>query len=567
MRRAASILIIFLLLLSVQVLPQQAPQQLPMTGAIEGTVVHSNTGEPVADAEVVLTVFGSNLLPPVSRPLTAPSAPPPPQNFQPALTGADGKFSFKGLNPGAYRLVATKDGFVRQIYGQRVIDGPGRAVFVTTGQTTRDASIRLTPTGTVHGRIYDENGQPATGAPVQLLRPVYNAQGKAFQSGGSAKADDRGEYRLYNVPPGRYFLLAGTPPGPARPRFSMVFYPNAGELDQASTIEVKAGAEVSFDMGVRKQPQTYRVRGRVVDSTGNGFPPSLNLALEFQSFTAGGAFSSGRNFDPATGAFELLNVPPGDYTVITEFPHDRQAPPAELRPFAAAPIHVIDADIDGVVLNLSSGATVPGRFLMEGQLLSVPPDFPQLRIVFSAAFRQLPGTPLPTALPAAADGTFQVQGLREGEYRMTLESRDRAGSTTGLYMKSIRYDGDDFLSKPFKFSGSGSGTLEVTLGRGVAQLTGNVTDSRSQPVSGIQVALIPAQRYRTELYRPVLTNHNGDFLFTGVVPGEYKLFSWEGLVNAVFDPDFMKQYEHHGTTVHIAESSNQNVNVRLIPAP
>src|SRR6185295_16019482 len=106
---------------------------------------------------------------------------------------------------------------------------------------------------------------------------------------------------------------------------------------------------------------------------------------------------------------------------------------------------------------------------------------------------------------------FQVEGLRQGEYRVSVARRGTPPPTSGFYLKSIRYDGEDILGKPFKFSGAASGEFEVIFRRGASQISGTVTDSRSQPVSGMQVALIPDQRYRTDLYRPALTDQNGVF--------------------------------------------------------
>ena len=319
-----------------------------------------------------------------------------------------------------------------------------------------------------------------------------------------------------------------------------------------------------------------------MDSAGNPFPSNVNVLLGYRTFSGGGSFSNGRSFDPATGTFQLTNVAPGDYTVQIQLPDQnpillsgpidaataaaRNAAQAS-RPSAYVPIRVADADIDGVVLNLTSGVTVAGRFVVEEQPLSVLPSIQQMSLAFSNAVQQFsPAIPLPAGLPAAADGTFQVQGLREGEYRITL--RGPSPATSGFYVKSIQYGGDDILAKPFRFSGSGAGTFEVTLRRGAAQVSGNVTDGRLQPAAGLQVALIPAQRNRTDLFRTAITDQTGHFSLTGLTPGEYKLFSWEAIDNGAFyDADFLQQYEPLGKAIQVAESSNQTADVKLIPAP
>ncbi len=172
---------------------------------------------------------------------------------------------------------------------------------------------------------------------------------------------------------------------------------------------------------------------------------------------------------------------------------------------------------------------------------------------------QLPDQPVPLATPVAPDGTFQVVGLREGEYRVEF-------NVSGYYTKSIQYGGDDILRNPFTFSGS-SGTFEVVVRQGAAQINGTVTDAGSQPATGLPVYLVPALRNRADLFRRSVSDQNGHFTFANLPPGEYKVFSWEAIENgSPFDPDFMKQYEQQGKIVQVRESSSQNVDVRVIPA-
>jgi hypothetical protein len=132
----------------------------------------------------------------------------------------------------------------------------------------------------------------------------------------------------------------------------------------------------------------------------------------------------------------------------------------------------------------------------------------------------------------------------------------------------MTYEGDNILDNPLTFRGSGSGTFNIVLRSGAVRLTGVVTDSKSQPVPGIEVVLIPAQRARTDLFRTALTDQNGRFTMAYAPPGEYKLFSWEGIdSNSFYDPEVLKQYEQQGKSVVITEgSTSPNVEVKLIPA-
>lgn len=110
--------------------------------------------------------------------------------------------------------------------------------------------MKLAPTGVVSGRIFESSGQSAIGIPVRLLRSAYNAEGRVFRTVGTATANDRGEYRIYDVPPGHYYLGAGTPGMPAGSvsapsrapgaspvaNYAMTYYPGVADLTDAKLL-------------------------------------------------------------------------------------------------------------------------------------------------------------------------------------------------------------------------------------------------------------------------------------------------------------------------------------------
>jgi hypothetical protein len=160
----------------------------------------------------------------------------------------------------------------------------------------------------------------------------------------------------------------------------------------------------------------------------------------------------------------------------------------------------------------------------------------------------------------AADGGFQLAGVREGEFMVVVNPL-----SPGFYVKSIRYGGSDILNTPFKFSGSSSGAMDVIVRSGTARLSGVVSDARSQAISGVQAVLVPEQRNRTDLYRTAMTDATGRFNFTNVTPGQYRIFSWEAFESGMqFDPDLLKKSEQQGRLIHLAEGSDQNVDVKII---
>jgi len=70
-----------------------------------------------------------------------------------------------------------------------------------------------------------------------------------------------------------------------------------------------------------------------------------------------------------------------------------------------------------------------------------------------------------------------------------------------------------------------------------------------------------------DLTRMASTDQNGHFSLSNVTPGQYRLFSWEAIDRGSYDDqELLKKYEQQGTSVLVTESSNQQVDVKLIPA-
>src|SRR5262249_60264061 len=126
---------------------------------------------------------------------------------------------------------------------------------------------------------------------------------EAIPGSGTAKTNDRGEYRLYWLTPGKYYLSAGSASGPTRAlefggtgdspnglqeSYALTYYPGAADLKDAAAIEVQAGGELSaIDFNVPGQ-LLRKVRGRVIDSRTGQRPAPANLSIASRSLTRGG---------------------------------------------------------------------------------------------------------------------------------------------------------------------------------------------------------------------------------------------------------------------------------------
>jgi hypothetical protein len=150
-------------------LAAQQPSTSP--AIIEGVVVKAGTREPVAGARIQLD-RERDLVPrdpeqvrrELNQPPRGPGGEPPaiPQNHFTATTGPGGRFVIENIPPGEYRLYATRaGGFVPGEYGQRTPTGRGISFELASGEKKTDIQLSLTPTGSISGRVYDRDGEPA----------------------------------------------------------------------------------------------------------------------------------------------------------------------------------------------------------------------------------------------------------------------------------------------------------------------------------------------------------------------------------------------------------------------
>lgn len=169
------------------ILLQQQSQQPQSTASIEGTVLKLGTTEAIPRAKVTLSQPGNSQ----------------------AITADDGgKFAFRSLAAGQYRLTASRDGYVAAEYGQRGPGGSGVPITLAAQQQLKDARIEMTLTGVISGRVVNRFGEPVGNANVQALRYTYQEGRRTLTPFQSIRTNDLGEYRLFWMTPGQYIISA-----------------------------------------------------------------------------------------------------------------------------------------------------------------------------------------------------------------------------------------------------------------------------------------------------------------------------------------------------------------------
>ncbi|HET9220118.1 MAG TPA: carboxypeptidase-like regulatory domain-containing protein, partial [Terriglobia bacterium] len=188
--------------------PLSLPHPQLASASIEGVVLKLGSTEPVVGAVVELSWRqGPPGIPPTPGVAPPPAAPP---QVRTVTTGDDGKFAFRNLPANEYRLVATRPGgtYNPAQYGQRDPRSQGTPLTLGEGQAMKDVRLDMAVTSAITGRVYDRNGDPVAYARVLAMQAWYHEGNRLLDFVQVVHTNDRGEYRLFWLPPGKYFVAA-----------------------------------------------------------------------------------------------------------------------------------------------------------------------------------------------------------------------------------------------------------------------------------------------------------------------------------------------------------------------
>ena len=482
MLRAITVLVILL---------AQAPQA-ENTGVIRGRVVEKESGHPLPRAAVALR--------------------PPSGGAQQAITDERGEFEFTRLSPGPHTLLASAGEYrashVTMPY-VRPGDSQGSPVFLMKAGEVRDGvEVALPRALAISGRVVDDAGNPAANVVVNM-RIVKSVAG--FVAGQPPVTDDRGAFRVFGVPAGRYVLCADPQLGPA---FGRVLTRRPQHV-RTCTGEISVTQEdVSGVMVTLGKVETYTLRGRLIGEDGNVPAPSgITLMQTDESRIRSTSSQQERSVD---GSFVISEVPPGTYELSAYGGFRPWIKPedASQRQWGGMTIEVSTADVDGVVLQLARGASLRGRVVYADSRPADPVRALEVRaepVGFRSGMR-------PTALPATVgdDDVFELSGLFGP---LTL----RVNAPRGYVVKSITYRGRDIHQVPTVFGGDRANEAVVVLTNRLGELSGRVLDPSGAPAPSAWVLYFPADPARWSAFGSGIRQHvtNGRYRMWQLPAGEY----------------------------------------------
>ena len=541
---------LFLLFFAAVPAAAQTPAQPPDKARVQGIVRAADTGEPLRRARVTLGVAQARATPQVS------------------VTDAEGRFAFLDVAPGRYRLSVERNGFVRQEYGQRGAEARNAPLTVNPGQNLDDLEFRLLRAGVITGRVFDEEGDPVSRVRVQVMRYGYEGGRRTLVGTAGESTDDRGEYRIFDLSPGKYFMSATFRAGRAGPGGVMVggssegeddtyastYYPGTTDPARAIALELLPGRELSGIDFTLVPMRAIRVRGTVTNSqTGQPARGAQVWLLPRDSGGGIGFLSRSQAAANDAGRFEVRAVTPGTYHLLASL-HEGEA-----MSVGRLVLEVGSVDLEGASVSIGPGLRVEGRIRIEG---ATDVKLESLRVLL----RPRDSTPFfgGGVSGVDADGSFQLDGVVEDTYSISV-----GRAPEDFYLKSVRQGTEEVLERGLTLTaGKGLAKVELTLSARGARIEGLVLDGAGLPVTGTVVLVPPpARRNLPQLYKSVRTDPLGRFVLRGIAPGDFKLFAFEEVEEGAYqDPEFLRPLEDRGLAVRASEGSAQTLELKVIPA-
>lgn len=282
-------------------------------------------------------------------------------------------YDIPDLPAGSYTVSASKGAYVSLQFGQRHPLEQGTPVELRDRQVLDDIDFSLPRGGVITGALADEFGEPVAEAVVQAYSYRFLGGEWRLVPADRGQTNDIGEFRLFGLPPGDYYVSA-TLQTSRRFRdmsvdntgYASTFYPGTPNASEAHRVTVGVGQQVAGVSFSLMPVALARVSGRVMNALGqplsNGF---VGLTPDQGVPIAGGRTPGGRTRDD--GSFSISNVTPGRYRLLARSGRNGRGRVADRdSEFAVYLVNVMGSDVDNLVLTTTPGASAFGVIMVEG---------------------------------------------------------------------------------------------------------------------------------------------------------------------------------------------------------
>jgi protocatechuate 3,4-dioxygenase beta subunit len=491
---------------------------------------------------------------------------------------SSGHFIFQNVEPGSYRLTAQRQGFFSDANKREYQP----MIEVAAGEHVKNMPVRLMPAAVLSGEVLDEYNDPVPDVEIRLLSIQMKLGQMNLKVAGKTITDDRGQYRVPGLHPGKYYVVAEYKPNHAamealssmiaeklmerRPAssapneplhvdaqqesgepaytYAPLFYPATSDFQQAQSLKLNPGDELAANFLMVSAP-LVSIRGKVINGLTGGPPAGASVAAFWTTYVQGEGMPA--QVSGEDGTFEIRGLAPGTYTLRTGFTQDKQDFEGEQT------VEVGNEGAQNVQIAALPDFSAAGHVTIAGT-----PDHSPRRVLIEFAGEGM--TPRVRASANFPEFKFEAQLRPERHYYARALNLPE-----DYYLKSVAIGGHEMSPDDVLVSGV-RGDMEITFSAAGAQIEGGLYDSKGDPTRG-SILLAPdvPQPGPPDLYRRTSAGSDGKFNFRGVPPGSYRLLAMEslGLDDQVTDPDFARKIAGRGDLISVVESGKYFVSLRL----
>ena len=533
------------------------------------------------------------------------------ETTQTRLTDDQGRFYFKFLPAGDFRITASKGGYVDGAFGKMRATGDGIPLTITAREIAPFVRIDLFRPSVIAGYVADESGEPLIGATVHAVRREYVDGVWRVSVGAQDVTDDEGNFRLFDLVPGEYVvvvpsvptsvptdmtdtevdeILTGIAEGTDVARnvvpgatsvpsvipspeenaaYFTQYYPGVDRVRLAQSIVLGPGEHRSGLFFQMLSSPTVRVSGTVTSPRG----PARNQVLRLLSDDDDGtglAMPTAIAISGPDGRFTFLRVPAGRYSLevqgqeLPSTPVPVLVPRAEDMQFTWSRTSlVVDTDpVTDIDVVVSDVPRLTGHVIFE----TASKQSPDARDVRSTivTLRSANGTRPPLTTNADASGRFSIAGVVPGDYAVSVTA------PAGWSPKTITAGGRDVLAADFEASiDRDASPVIVTLTDRPTRVSGVVRNLRRFVAPGSAVIIQPVSRSRTTVPDPrqarmTRASAIGVFLFEGLPPGDYAVTAIdEALVDGWHELRRLEALRAAGTRLTVKDGEHRVVDVLI----
>jgi hypothetical protein len=444
-----------------------------------------------------------------------------------SLTDQEGNYRIAGVPAGKYQVTPLAPALVPKNYDQAPFISMGKSLLMGEGETVEGIDFALIRGGVITGKITDAGGQPIIEELVSIERADQGNRSDSWNplSWMAQQTDDRGIFRIFGIPPGRYRVVAGpnedgsyqrTTTG--RTTYKRTFHPNVTYPAKATIIEISEGAEATgVDITVGAAIPGFAVSGRILHSETER--PIANASLYLIHTIVVNDNHSNRDISSvprsnSQGEFRVENLVPGTYALATWTDSDLRISPVKFE--------IVDQDVSGLVVRATPAASVAGKVVIENPGNEADKTNLAQLYIDADVSGEVNDFDLGRTMSLKPDGGFRFAGLPAGTVQFSVGAFSRSDS--GYQISRIERDG---LVQPNGIQiqdGEQVTGVRVVIVGGNATIRGVIKVENGPLPAGanLHVQIMKTGERSSRMRHPDMDSR-GNFMIDRLAPGTYEL--------------------------------------------